>query len=823
MRASLGTLAAGGTLGILIPPSVNMIVYGSLTNNSIGKLFIAGIIPGILLTLCFMAYIYSNAVVTGTGKREAKLPTAERVRTLSYLIPPVVVFGIVMGSLYFGIATATESAALGVLVALFFVWRAGKLTREVLETCFLQTARTSGMIMLIIVAAFILNLTIGLTGIADAITKWVTSFGLSQTALLLALTLFYLILGMFMDVLSMQVATIPITYPIVTALGVDPIWYGIYIVLMCELGMITPPVGMNLFVVHGIRPDKGGIEDAIWGALPYRGHHAAVHVPADGAAVARDVAARPDDLARRSDPAGAGGAGNTCGSRGGMGLRTEVLAAFYQDSVVLMRVSAEVRERHAVREVALFMGTPANHALLEQAGLATAEGRGAGPNDLVITVSADDDAIAQAAIAAVRSELTETVKAREATTEHRPRTLDGALRAMPDANLASISVPGAYVRVEAMAALRRGLHLFIFSDNVPLEDEIALKQEAVRRGLLCMGPDQGTAYLGGTGLGFANVVARGRVGCIAASGTGLQAVVSRLDALGEGISHAIGVGGRDLSESVGGAMTLFALDALANDTTTEAIVLVSKPPHPSVLARIEQRLSTIAKPVVVCCVGAQARDGGRGVFVETLHKAADAVVALLAGRPWRDEALTDAARVRECLRGRDPHRFAGRHIVGLYTGGTLAYETRLLLTGIFGEGHPHRTLDLGDDQYTVGRPHPMIDPRSRAEAIVQAAQEPEVGVLLVDLVLGKGAHANPAQPLVAAVNDARRIATAGGRELAVLATLIGTARDPQGLDAQALALADAEIVTLATNADAARCAAMLVGAGVDEASTRKVA
>jgi tripartite ATP-independent transporter DctM subunit len=269
MRASLGTLAAGGTLGILIPPSVNMIVYGSLTNNSIGKLFIAGIIPGILLTGCFMAYIYGHAVATGTGKREAKVPMTERVRTLSYLIPPLAVFGIVMGSLYFGIATATESAALGVLVALFFVWRLGKLTREVLETCFLQTARTSGMIMLIIVAAFVLNLTIGLTGIADAITKWVTSFGLSQTALLLALTLFYLILGMFMDVLSMQVATIPITYPIVTALGVDPIWYGIYIVLMCELGMITPPVGMNLFVVHGIRPDKGGIEDAIWGALPY--------------------------------------------------------------------------------------------------------------------------------------------------------------------------------------------------------------------------------------------------------------------------------------------------------------------------------------------------------------------------------------------------------------------------------------------------------------------------------------------------------------------------------------------------------------------------
>ena len=194
---------------------------------------------------------------------------AERVRTLVYLVPPLVVFGIVMGSLYFGIATATESAALGVVVAMFFVWQSGKLNWEVMRTCFISTARVSGMILLIIMAAFILNLTISLTGVADAMTKWVTGLGLSATGLILALIVFYLVLGMFMDVLSMQVATIPITYPIATAVGIDPIWFGIFIVLMCELGMITPPVGMNLFVVHGIRPDKGGIEDAIWGALPY--------------------------------------------------------------------------------------------------------------------------------------------------------------------------------------------------------------------------------------------------------------------------------------------------------------------------------------------------------------------------------------------------------------------------------------------------------------------------------------------------------------------------------------------------------------------------
>ena len=269
MRASLGSLAAGGTLGILIPPSVNMIVYGSLTNNSIGKLFIAGIIPGLLLTGLFMLWIAGSSLASGNAMREARVPLNDRIRALVHLVPPAVVFGIVMGSLYFGIATAAESAALGVIAALGFVLHSGKLSWELMRNCFVSTARVSGMILLIVVAAFVLNLTVSLTGVAEAMTKWVSGLGLSATRLILALMVFYLMLGMFMDVLSMQVATIPITYPIATALGVDPIWFGIFIVLMCELGLITPPVGMNLFVVHGIRPDKGGIEDAIWGALPY--------------------------------------------------------------------------------------------------------------------------------------------------------------------------------------------------------------------------------------------------------------------------------------------------------------------------------------------------------------------------------------------------------------------------------------------------------------------------------------------------------------------------------------------------------------------------
>jgi FdrA protein len=492
-------------------------------------------------------------------------------------------------------------------------------------------------------------------------------------------------------------------------------------------------------------------------------------------------------------------------------LETEVVASAYHDSVVLMRISAQVRKEPGVLEVALFMGTPANQALLQQAGLATVRAAQAGPNDLIVTVKAGGRDEAVRALASVKALLAETRKSRGGGAEFRPSSLDGALRAMPEANLVALSVPGAYVKGEALSALRRNLHLFIFSDNVAIEDEIEIKREAVRRKLFCMGPDQGTAYLGGAALGFANAVSRGRIGCVAASGTGLQTVVARLDALGEGVSHGIGVGGRDLSEPVGGIMTLFALDALEADASTQAVILVSKPPHPAVLARLEARLDAMRKPVVVCCVGAPPRVTGRTIWVETLDQAADAAVALLGGGRWSPPQFGDEATLRAGLAaaGTDGE-FAGRHLLGLYTGGTLAYETSHLLRFALGADHPHRIVDLGDDEYTVGRPHPMIDPAVRSDKIVEAGSDPSVGVLLLDLVLGQGAHANPAEPLAAAVTEARRIAARDGRRLACVASIVGTAGDPQGLESQAAQLRDAGIQVLATNSDAARCAAMLV-------------
>lgn len=268
MRQAFGSLAAGGTLGILIPPSVAMLVYGSITNNSIGQLFIAGVIPGILLTLLFMAYIvWANW--SRSGMVEASLSLRERLSLSRFLVPPFIIFAVVMGSLYLGIATPTESASLGVIIALGFALTVGRFDRTTLHHCFRQTAAITGMIVLIICGSFILNVTLNFLSIPQVLTKFVTSLGVGPTEIIMILILFYLVLGCFLEVLSMQVTTIPIAYPIVTGLGIDPIWFGVFIVLMSEIALITPPVGMNLYVVQSIRKDGGPISDVISGVWPY--------------------------------------------------------------------------------------------------------------------------------------------------------------------------------------------------------------------------------------------------------------------------------------------------------------------------------------------------------------------------------------------------------------------------------------------------------------------------------------------------------------------------------------------------------------------------
>lgn len=503
-----------------------------------------------------------------------------------------------------------------------------------------------------------------------------------------------------------------------------------------------------------------------------------------------------------------------------MSIRTEILPSFYQDSVVLMCVAAQVKADEGVREVAAFMGTDTNKALLAQTGLASSESEAATPEDLILSVDADNEDQAISALQRMKDLLAERRHLESESAEVAPHTLDSALRLLPDANLATISVPGEFVRFEARRALRRGLNVFVFSDNVPIAHEVELKREAVARGLLCMGPDCGTAYLNGVGIGFYNVTSRGRIGCVAASGTGLQAVVSRLAQFGEGISQGIGVGGRDLSAEVGGMMTLFALRALAADPTTEAIVLISKPPHEEVVPRLHDALNEIDKPVIVCCLGSTGRFGDATLTAATLDEAADAAVARLRGKTRTKSAFSEPAAVEARLDAvRRDGDIAGTRVLGLYTGGTLAHEAHLLLKHELGDvefngelpdrSEKHRIIDLGDDAYTVGRPHPMIAPEPRAELIRGLSPDSGVGVLILDLVLGVGAHDDPAAPVVEALGDLQAAHAGAGRGLAVAASVIGTSGDPQNLNHQIRQLTEAGVQVFPTNAEAARFAALV--------------
>lgn len=269
-RLALGTLAAGATLGILIPPSINMILYGAITNTSIGKLFIAGILPGLALALAFMLAIMAFSLLRPgvAGEREPRVPLRARLASLVDLLPPAFVFAIVIGSIYSGWATPTEAAALGVVAALVLAAFNRKLTLTMLHECFLSMARTTAMIMLIIVAAFFLNYIVGILGIPHTLTQWVASLGLSPMGLIFALVIFYLVLGCFLETLSMMIATVPVVVPMVVQFGFDPVWFGIFLVIMMEISLITPPIGMNLYVVQGVR-GRGSISDVMLGSLPF--------------------------------------------------------------------------------------------------------------------------------------------------------------------------------------------------------------------------------------------------------------------------------------------------------------------------------------------------------------------------------------------------------------------------------------------------------------------------------------------------------------------------------------------------------------------------
>ncbi|HEY7677144.1 MAG TPA: hypothetical protein VIG69_08730, partial [Candidatus Methylomirabilis sp.] len=414
----------------------------------------------------------------------------------------------------------------------------------------------------------------------------------------------------------------------------------------------------------------------------------------------------------------------------------------------------------------------------------------------------------------------------------RPRTLETAARSLPGANLALISVPGEYAEAEAARALRLGLHVLLFSDNVPVEAERRLKDLAASRDLLMMGPDCGTVLLGGVPLAFANVVPRGAVGIVSASGTGLQQVSCLLAAAGEGVSHGIGVGGRDLSDAIEGRMTLHALRALAAHPATEVLVLISKPPAPAVAAKVFQALEAAGKPAVICCLGLAAADrpaATRLTFVDTLEDAAQAAIALQRRLLFRPRPFTLDLEEVEVLAAGQAHRLREHQtaVRGIFAGGTLAHEALLILGALAGpvasnlrqpdlapdavEGHA--VWDLGADEFTRGRPHPMIDGTLRREFLRREANDPSVGVILLDVVLGHGAHADPAGDILPGIQAAKAAAERKRQGLVFVGSVCGTAKDPQDLPAQCEKLEDAGVLLMPSNAQAARLAALIATRG----------
>jgi FdrA protein len=513
-----------------------------------------------------------------------------------------------------------------------------------------------------------------------------------------------------------------------------------------------------------------------------------------------------------------------------LAIQTLIKHSEYHDSVSLMLIARELSHMAEVEDASVVMATEANKGLLKDAGLLTAEAETASPNDLVIAVKGAPEALG--AILAEAEKLLQNKQTSMSSNEFRPKTLVGAVKTNPEANMAVISVAGRYAAAEAWEALFRGLHVLLFSDNVSLEDEIALKQYAVEHGLLMMGPGAGTAILNGVALGFANVIPKGTVGIVAAAGTGLQEVSCLLAKYGAGISQGIGTGGRDLKEAVGGLMMLAGLKALQDDSETAVIVLVSKPPAASVATRILDQVGKSDKLAVVCFLGGDAIQPPAslskkwGTTVQTAHTLEQAALlgAQAAGSPSRPVSS-------EAMEGLVMPRFAPeqRYLRGLFSGGTLCFEAQVIWRDALAEpvlsnapleaknqlpdslhSQGHSAVDLGEEEFTVGRPHPMIDNDLRIRRLLQEAQDVETAVIMLDVVLGYGAHPDPASELAPTVQKARTLRQASGGELVVIASVTGTAGDPQGLSRQVSLLEQAGVVVCESNAAAARLAVRLL-------------
>lgn len=502
----------------------------------------------------------------------------------------------------------------------------------------------------------------------------------------------------------------------------------------------------------------------------------------------------------------------------------------YFDSVFLMSINKRLAEVKGVQKTAVLMGSDKNKQLIAELGIHDPQIDAAQANDLIVAVVAETEQVVKDAMARLDALLQSSL---EGVTRSHLHTLEDGVREKPNANLTVISIPGEFAGQEARKALEAGLHTFIFSSNVSIEEEIALKQLALKQGLLVMGPDCGTSLIGGVGIGFANVVRRGNIGVIGAAGTGLQEFTSQVHNAGFGISHAIGTGTHDPSDEVGGITTLMAFEALEADPSTEVIVFVSKPFGRQTFYRLLSRIEQCPKTVVGCFLGLENPPENIPAHMHlatTIDEAVQIAIRQISGKPVSGLGFTMEEEMRfwEEKARWSPEQ---KYLRGLFAGGTLCYQAQQILrtAGIsvysnapldrqYRLANPdlsveHTLVDLGDDYYTLGKPHPMIDGTIRRQRILQEGQDPEMAVLLLDFILGFNASADPVGEVLDAIVEAKELARHRGGNLTVVASICGTDQDPQNRANQKQLLEQAGVITFDSGAKAALFCAKLLTSG----------
>ena len=513
-------------------------------------------------------------------------------------------------------------------------------------------------------------------------------------------------------------------------------------------------------------------------------------------------------------------------------VETIIYPNTYMDSIFLMQATKAVKNIDGVNQAVVVMGTELNKTVLEDVGRLTAEARQAGPGDLIISLEVSSKDAAKAALAAIDRMNAGGGNSAGAVQDVKYTAISTAVKAYPKSNLAIISVPGEFAAFEAQKALANGLNAFIFSDNVPLEDEIQLKREAEEKNLYVMGPGCGNSVIGGISLGLMSVVSKGHVGIVGASGSGIHEIAALVTQKGLGISQAIGTGGRDLSKEVGGSTMLRGIDYLDSDPATSVIVLVSKPPHPDTSAKIYARVKTCTKPVVIYLLGGKPEEvRAAGAYApESLEQAADFAVSLAKGEKPDTVPYLEGETVKLTQIAADEKARLGegqKYLRGLFCGGTHSEESILILRNLvkdlsanvsFGGAKlldsPHVSVgnslvDMGDEEFTKGLPHPVMDPSILNDRLMKEGSDPETAVILFDLLLGYGAHSDPVGCIEETLKEIRRAAEKENRYVSMVAAITGSQLDPQGLAEQKKRLENAGVKVMESNAKAAVLAGLI--------------